>query len=40
MTTRVDKMDDRPGGGWRFVARNPDGSEEAFPWQLPRGHPA
>ncbi len=30
MTVTVDKMDVRAGGDWRFVARNPDGSEEAF----------
>jgi uncharacterized protein YndB with AHSA1/START domain len=30
LTVTVDKMDVRPGGDWRFVARNPDGSEEAF----------
>jgi uncharacterized protein YndB with AHSA1/START domain len=29
-TTTVDQMDLRPGGGWRFVTRDPDGSEEAF----------
>jgi uncharacterized protein YndB with AHSA1/START domain len=29
-TTIVDHMDVRPGGSWRFVARNPDGSETAF----------
>jgi uncharacterized protein YndB with AHSA1/START domain len=29
-TTVVDRMDVRPGGGWRFVARNSDGSETAF----------
>jgi uncharacterized protein YndB with AHSA1/START domain len=28
--TIVDQMDVRPGGSWRFVARNPDGSETAF----------
>jgi uncharacterized protein YndB with AHSA1/START domain len=26
----VDEMDLRPGGTWRFVSRNQDGSEEAF----------
>ena len=29
-TTVVDYMDVRAGGGWRFVARNSDGSETAF----------
>jgi uncharacterized protein YndB with AHSA1/START domain len=29
-TTVVDRMDVRSGGDWRFVARNPDGSETAF----------
>jgi uncharacterized protein YndB with AHSA1/START domain len=29
-TTIVDQMDVRPGGTWRFVARNADGSETAF----------
>ena len=29
-TTVVDQMDVRPGGTWRFVASNPDGSEKAF----------
>lgn len=29
-TTVVDQMDVRPGGSWRFVASNPDGSEKAF----------
>jgi uncharacterized protein YndB with AHSA1/START domain len=29
-TTIVDKMDVRPGGAWRFVAREEDGSETAF----------
>jgi uncharacterized protein YndB with AHSA1/START domain len=29
-TTVVDRMDVRPGGGWRFVMRNSDGSETAF----------
>ena len=29
-TTVVDKMDFRAGGSWRFVSRNPDGSETAF----------
>lgn len=30
MTTIVDHMDVRPGGGWRFVMRSPDGSETGF----------
>jgi uncharacterized protein YndB with AHSA1/START domain len=30
VTTVVDVMDVRPGGAWRFVCRNPDGSEEGF----------
>jgi uncharacterized protein YndB with AHSA1/START domain len=29
-STTVDEMDVRPGGRWRFVAKNPDGSETAF----------
>ena len=29
-TTIVDKMDVRPGGDWRFVSRDADGSETAF----------
>ncbi|MGI8564830.1 MAG: SRPBCC family protein [Candidatus Dormibacter sp.] len=29
-TTIVDKMDLRPGGAWRFIGREPDGSEYAF----------
>jgi uncharacterized protein YndB with AHSA1/START domain len=29
-TTVVDAMDVRPGGSWRFIARNSDGSESAF----------
>ncbi|MDQ6637730.1 MAG: SRPBCC family protein [Candidatus Dormibacteraeota bacterium] len=29
-TTIVDKMDLRPGGAWRFLSRNPDGTEDAF----------
>lgn len=29
-TTTVDKMDVRPGGVWRFVEHEPDGSEYAF----------
>ena len=29
-TTVVDRMDVRPGGGWRFLSRNSDGSETAF----------
>ena len=28
--TIVDKMDVRPGGAWRYVARVPDGTEYAF----------
>jgi uncharacterized protein YndB with AHSA1/START domain len=28
--TVVDRMDVRPGGGWRFVIRGSDGSENAF----------
>ncbi len=28
--TIVDQMDVRPGGSWRFVARNPNGWEMAF----------
>ena len=30
LTTRVDKMDVRPGGAWRFVQRDADGNEFAF----------
>lgn len=29
-TTVVDEMDVRPGGSWRFVVRNSDGSEDGF----------
>jgi len=29
-TTLVDEMDVRPGGSWRFVMRNSDGTETAF----------
>src|SRR2546421_10417513 len=29
-TTRVDAMDVRPGGTWRFVDRDPDGNEYGF----------
>ena len=29
-TTVVDRMDVRPGGDWRFVTRQADGSEHAF----------
>lgn len=29
-TTVVDQMDVRPGGSWRFVVRNSDGSETGF----------
>ena len=29
-TTRVDQMEVRPGGDWRFVCRDEDGSEEGF----------
>jgi uncharacterized protein YndB with AHSA1/START domain len=29
-TTIVDRMDVRPGGGWRFVSRDGDGTETAF----------
>ena len=29
-TTVVDHMDVRPGGGWRLLSRNSDGSEAAF----------
>lgn len=30
VTTIVDRMDVRPGGDWRFVCRNSDGSESGF----------
>src|SRR2546423_2468212 len=30
MTTVGDKMDVRPGGSWRFVAREADGKESGF----------
>src|SRR5215207_6059321 len=30
VTTIMDRMDVRPGGDWRFVHRNSDGSETAF----------
>ena len=30
VTTVVDEMDVRPGGSWRFVAHNSDGSQTAF----------
>ncbi len=30
MTTIVDQMDVRPGGAWRFVMRESDGSEQGF----------
>jgi uncharacterized protein YndB with AHSA1/START domain len=30
VTTIVDRMDARPGGDWRFVCRNADGSEDGF----------
>ena len=29
-TTIVDKMEARDGGEWRYIERNPDGSENAF----------
>ena len=29
-TTRVDRMDVRPGGAWRYVSRDADGNEYAF----------
>ena len=29
-TTHVDVMEPRTGGSWRFVCRNPDGSEDGF----------
>jgi uncharacterized protein YndB with AHSA1/START domain len=30
LTTTVDRMDVRPGGGWRFIQRDPGGNEFAF----------
>jgi uncharacterized protein YndB with AHSA1/START domain len=30
VTTIVDEMDVKTGGRWRFITRNPDGSETAF----------
>lgn len=30
LTTKVEKMDVRPGGVWRYVQRDPDGNEYAF----------
>jgi uncharacterized protein YndB with AHSA1/START domain len=30
MTTTVDEMDVRPGGSWRFVSREPGGTEQCF----------
>lgn len=30
LTTTVDRMDLRPGGGWRFVQRDADGTVHAF----------
>ena len=27
VTTKVDRMDVRPGGGWRFIQRDPEGHE-------------
>jgi uncharacterized protein YndB with AHSA1/START domain len=30
LTTVVDQMDVKPGGSWRFVVHNADGSETAF----------
>ena len=30
LTTKVDKMDPRPGGQWRFINRAPDGKDYAF----------
>jgi uncharacterized protein YndB with AHSA1/START domain len=30
LTTRIDKMDVKPGGAWRFVSRGPDGKEFGF----------
>jgi uncharacterized protein YndB with AHSA1/START domain len=29
-TTKVDEMEVRPGGRWRYVVRDPDGNEHAF----------
>jgi uncharacterized protein YndB with AHSA1/START domain len=29
-TTRVEQMDSRPGGAWRYVQTSPDGQEFAF----------
>jgi len=29
-TTVIDKMDLKPGGQWRFIGRQPDGTEYAF----------
>jgi uncharacterized protein YndB with AHSA1/START domain len=33
LTTKVEKMDVRPGGMWRFVQKDPNGNEFAF-WGL------
>jgi uncharacterized protein YndB with AHSA1/START domain len=30
MTTTVDQMDVRPGGSWRFISRDPHGTEQCF----------
>jgi uncharacterized protein YndB with AHSA1/START domain len=30
LTTTVDRMDVRPGGSWRFIHRDPNGSEYGF----------
>ncbi|RPJ02540.1 MAG: ATPase [Deltaproteobacteria bacterium] len=30
LTTKIDKMDARTGGSWRFVQRDPEGNEYAF----------
>lgn len=30
LTTKVEKMDVRPGGEWRFIQRNAEGNEFAF----------
>lgn len=30
LTTRVDEMDLRPGGRWRYLQRDPQGNEHAF----------
>jgi uncharacterized protein YndB with AHSA1/START domain len=30
LATRVDRMEVRPGGGWRFVQRDADGNEYGF----------